>query len=204
MVCIWYENVTFIKITQKNRNKIFGCNNWSNLIHCNWLKLRNFINTQWNIRFTTSKPLSSKLAAYIKYKWCMCDWMCVCVNTRHGEKKLYAIGKLNKSCSIVICNWISFFECNEMKNADCNPYCFVRKLQMCGFWMHFHTNVIASDWFGREKNRLSKFLISLIFDFLPTAHTHSMFVISSIRKDKFWKWQRNLNFRDTIPMQSTE
>lgn len=61
------------------------------MIQYNWLKLRNFINTQWNTFWRYWNLRAHNIVCIV---WCACVCVCVCVH--------------QMLLSIVICNWISF------------------------------------------------------------------------------------------------
>lgn len=85
-------------------------NNWSNWIQCNWLKLRNFINIQWNIRFDdieTSELIGSTLCSLRAQHVCMC--LCVCaIFSALATMQCHWQTRKSIFYSYVICNWISF------------------------------------------------------------------------------------------------
>lgn len=87
-------------------------NNWSNLIQCNWLKLRNFINIQWNICFDdieTTKLIGPMLYSYSS--------VCVCVPIFSALATMHCQWQTINLLSIVMLFIIgsSFRESNEMR-----------------------------------------------------------------------------------------
>lgn len=79
-------------------------NNWSNLIQCNWLKLRNFINIQWNILRFDDIETSELIGLYVVVTrtaacaLCTCILVCVSYFPHSTSQLCNAIGKPNSLC----------------------------------------------------------------------------------------------------------
>lgn len=124
---------------EKLKTKLRIFHNWSNLIHCNWLKLRNFINTQCNTVYDIETSEPQRDTAWLHIYSTPDAWKCHnCVEQQQTQyeadrKKNCSLFDKLDLLSIVICNWICFLLCNEMRNADYNP------LNVLGFiWYRRH------------------------------------------------------------------